>query len=146
MLRKHAQKLAELAPKIMSAFHDLGRQHPVDEKVSMRQFQALMILSVSESLTLSQLAEKLSLAPSTATELVNRMIALELIEKHEGEDKRQVNLSLTSKGVQLAKKRQRAMSEMFERFLQPFPKEARETFVKSFDTIWELIRTYHVNR
>ena len=49
-----AKKLAELAPKIMNAFHDLGRQHPTGQKLSMRQYQALIILHANESMTISQ--------------------------------------------------------------------------------------------
>ena len=145
MTEKNSRKLAELAPKIMSAFHDLGRQHPSDEKVSMRQFQALIILAANDNLTLSKIGEKLSLAPSTATELANRMIGLQLIEKTgEETDKRQVHLKLTAKGVELVKKRQQAMSEMFGRFIEVFPPAEQDKFVQSFENIWSLIKTYHL--
>jgi DNA-binding MarR family transcriptional regulator len=142
---EQAKKLAELAPKIMNAFHDLGRQHPAGEKLSMRQFQALIILKASESLTISQLCEKLSLAPSTGTELVNRMIALDLIQKgQEGKDQRQMLLSVSSKGFELLKQRQQALSKMFTNFLSPFPPEDQKNFVKSFEKIWQFIQKYHL--
>ncbi len=145
MTEDNAKRLALLAPKIMSAFHDLGRQHPTGEKVSMRQFQALIILAANEKLTLSQIGEKLSLAPSTATELANRMISLELLKKvGEESDKRQVKLKLTPKGVELVKKRQQAMADMFGRFLDPFSNDDQDDFVHSFDTIWTLIQKYHL--
>lgn len=145
MTENNAKRLAQLAPKIMSAFHDLGRQHPTGEKVSMRQFQALIILAANEKLTLSQIGEKLSLAPSTATELANRMISLELLKKvGEDSDKRQVKLKLTPKGVELVKKRQQAMADMFGRFLDPFSNDDQDDFVSSFDTIWTLIQKYHL--
>ena len=145
MTEKNARRLAELAPKIMSAFHDLGRQHPSDEKVSMRQFQALIILAANKNLTLTQIGDKLSLAPSTATELANRMIGLQLLEKvGEKEDKRQVHLKLTPKGVELLKKRQQAMSDMFGNFIEVFPPREQDQFVQSFENIWSLIKTYHL--
>jgi len=142
---QHAQKLAELAPKIMNAFHDLGRQHPQDTKLSMRQFQALIILNASESLTLSQLCNKLSLAPSTGTELVNRMIELGYILKtHEQKDQRQVLLTVTPKGFKLMRQRQEALSEMFNNFLSRFPVDERENFVRCFESIWQAIEKYHL--
>ncbi len=142
---EEAKKLAELAPKIMNAFHDLGRQHPSGEKLSMRQFQALIILKTSESLTLSQLCNKLSLAPSTGTELVNRMIDLGYIQKtHEHKNQRQVMLTVAPKGLELMKQRQQALTEMFSNFLSKFPVEEQENFVYCFEKIWEFIRKYHL--
>ena len=138
-------RIAELAPKIMGAFHDLGQQHPKGERLSMRQFQALMVLNASEKLTLTQFCEKLSLAPSTGTELANRLIDLEYFHK-EGEDKdrRQALLTVTPKGLQLLQQRQKMLGKMFEHFLEPFDEQDREAFVGSFEYIWELIKKYHV--
>ena len=142
---EQAKKLAELAPKIMNAFHDLGRQHPSGEKLSMRQFQALIILKTSESLTLSQLCNKLSLAPSTGTELVNRMIDLDYIQKaHEQKDQRQVLLTVAPKGLKLMKQRQQALTEMFSKFLEPFSAEDQKNFVCCFERIWEFMQKYHL--
>ena len=142
---EQAKKLAELAHKIMNAFHDLGRQHPSGEKLSMRQFQTLIILNASESLTLSQLCNKLSLAPSTGTELVNRMIDLDYIQKaHEQKDQRQVLLTVAPKGLKLMKQRQQALAEMFSRFLESFSTEDQKNFLYFFEKIWELIQKYHL--
>jgi DNA-binding MarR family transcriptional regulator len=142
-----ARKLAELAPKIMNAFHDLGRQHPQDEKLSMRQFQALIVLNASKKLTLSQFCEKLSLAPSTGTELVNRMISLDLIQKeHEHKDQRQVFLSVASKGFELMKQRKQALADMFSKFLTNFSDENKKKFVCCFEQIWEYMQSYHIKK
>lgn len=144
MTDKYARKLAELAPKIMSSFHDPGREHPGEKNISMRQFQALVVISSKEGLTLSQICEKLGLAPSTATELMNRMIGMGLISKtgEEG-DKRQVHLQLTPMGIELLKRRQEAMADLFQRFLATFPAPEQENFVRHFEGIWELIEKYH---
>lgn len=138
-----ARKLAEMAPKIMNAFHDLGRQHPAGERLSMRQFQALIILHASGQLTLSQFCEKLTLAPSTGTELVNRMIELGFIEKGaEKRDQRLATLSVSLKGIELLEQRREALTEMFTRFLGPFNAEDKLQFVSCFEKVWELIAKY----
>ncbi len=111
----------------------------------MRQFQALIILKASESLTLSQLCEKLSLAPSTGTELVNRMIELDFIQKrHESSDQRQVLLFIAPKGLELMEQRQHVLTEMFCKFLVKFPPEDQKCFVNCFELIWEFIQKYHL--
>jgi len=140
---KDIRRLAEVAPNIMGAFHDLGRQHPEDEKLSMRQFQALIVLNASGTLSLSQFCKKLALAPSTGTELANRLIALNYFSKvSEYTDKRQAVLTVTPKGLRLMEKRQHALTEMFRQFLAPFTSEHKEKFISSFETIWELIKKY----
>jgi DNA-binding MarR family transcriptional regulator len=138
-----ARKLAELTPKIMNAFHDLGRQHPEGEKLSMRQFQELIILHASGKLTLTQFCEKLSLAPSTGTELVNRMIELGFIDKGtEKKDQRLATLSVSQKGIELLKQRREALTEMFTKFFSPFDAADRLQFVACFEKVWDLIEKY----
>ncbi len=147
MKNKNAQILAELAPKLMNAFHDLGTQHPKGTKLSMRQFQALIILNANNQLTLSQLCGKLSLAASTGTELVNRMISLKFIKKETDVDnQRNIIISIAPKGLEFLKKRQETLTDMFSRFLSPFSEEDREAFTQSFQTIWEIIAKYRVQK
>ena len=143
---KEAHKLAELAPKIMNAFHDLGRQHPEKSKLSMRQYQAMIILHASNTLSLSQLCKKLALAPSTGTELVNRLINLGYLEKKpEPADQRQVKLCLTKEGEKVVSKRRKVLSEMITRFLSAFSEEDRTLFVDYFEKIWDLIVKYDLH-
>lgn len=140
-----AQKLAELAPKIMNMFHDLGRQHPDQEKLSMRQYQALIILNASGKLTLAQLCEKLCLAPSTGTELVNRMQGAGFIHKiQEPIDQRQVVLTITPRAQELLAQRQEVLKEMFQKFLDQLPPAEQINFVNYFEHIWALIEKYHI--
>jgi MarR family transcriptional regulator, organic hydroperoxide resistance regulator len=141
---KEAYRLAQITPKIMNAFHDIGKKHSSDEKLSMRQYQALILLNASKTLTLTQLCEKLGLAPSTGTELVNRMIQLEYIQKTpESKDQRQVNLSVTLRGAEFISQRQELLTEMFDIYLASFSSEDREKFVSSFETILSLIEKYY---
>ncbi|OQX87576.1 hypothetical protein B6D60_03635 [candidate division KSB1 bacterium 4484_87] len=144
---KDAERLAELAPRIMNAFHDLGRQHPEKSKLSMRQYQAMIILHASETLSLSQLCEKLALAPSTGTELVNRLINLGYLEKKtEKEDQRQVKLCLTPKGGEVVSERRKVLSEMITRFLSVFSEKDRTLFVDYFEKIWDMIVKYDLHK
>ena len=143
MSQQFSRKVAELAPKIMGAFHDLGRRHPEGEQITMRQYQALIITANAEKLSLSEFGEKLNLAPSTGTELANRMIELGYLKKAgDSPDRRQVLLSVTERGYALLQERLEALTTMFEKFLEPFTMEDREKFALSFEQIWELIQKY----
>jgi len=138
--KNEAEILAELAPKIMGAFHDLGPQHPEDEPMTMRQYQALIILHAAGKLTIKEFCEKLNLAASTGTELANRMISLGFFEKkNDSPDKRKAVLTVTSKGLELLQRRKQALTSMFERFLAQFSREDKKEFVESFERIWWII-------
>ena len=138
-LEESAKRLAELVPQIMGAFHDLGRQHPDEGQLTMRQYQALIIVGACKELTLSQFCEKLALAASTGTELANRMIALEYFSKSTDPiDRRQVTLSITAKGREMLRQRRQALQDMFIRFLDTFSDQDRTDFVMSFQRIFDL--------
>ena len=147
MSDKNAQLLAELAPRIMNAFHDLGSQHPKGTKLSMRQSQALIILNANKHLTLSQLCDKLRLAASTGTELVNRMISLGMITKQQdAENQRNMIVSIAPQGLELLKERQQTLSDMFSGFLSNFSQDDQDKFTQSFETIWEIISKYQIRK
>jgi len=146
-MNEEALKLAQIAPKLMNAFHNLGQHYPKSANLSMRQFQVLIILSANKKTTISQLCKKLRLAASTGTELVNRMISLNYIEKeHEDKDHRQISLSLSPTGFNLLKERQDTLTKMFSDFIAPFKKKDLETFVHCFETISELMIKYNANK
>lgn len=127
----------------MGAFHDLGPQHPEGEPMTMRQYQALIILHANKRLTIGEFCEKLNLAASTGTELANRMISLGYFKKKsDSPDKRQAVLSVTSKGLELLEKRRSRLTQMFDRFLSRFSPQDQEEFVDSFEHIWDIIRKY----
>ncbi|HNW59848.1 MAG TPA: MarR family winged helix-turn-helix transcriptional regulator [bacterium] len=138
-----AQRLAVLAPRIMGAFHSLNRQHPAGTPVTMRQYQTLILLSVHDHLTASELCDKLMLAASTGTELVNRLLQLGMVEKHTGEvDRRQVGIRLTDLGREVMEQRQRDMVAMFEHLLGEFgPAEAAE-LMAAFEQIDRLLQAH----
>jgi len=141
--REQASKLAELAPRIMGAFHSLNRHHESGSQVTMRQYQTLILLSVHGHLTVSELCEKLTLAPSTCTELVNRLLQLGLVEKHSEEvDRRQVGIKLTEQGVEVMHQRQRDVVTMFERLLDNFSPQEADELVKSFAKIHDLLMAH----
>ena len=140
---EQAHKLAMLAPKIMGAFHSLNRHHPSGAAITMRQYQTLILLSVHTHLTVSELCEKLTLAASTCTELVNRLLQLGFVEKHSEEvDRRQVGIHLTDLGREVMEQRQRDVVAMFEGLLAQFTAEEAAELVGSFEKIQTLLQAH----
>ena len=138
---EQARRLAVLAPRIMGAFHSLNRHHAEGTQVTMRQYQTLILLSVQGHLTATALCERLKLAPSTGTELANRLRQLELVGKHSEEaDRRQVGIQLTAAGREVMEQRQRDMELMFEQLLARFTPEEAEELLAAFDKIAALMQ------
>ncbi len=143
-MNRYAEMLAELAPHIMGAFHSVGKRHSESEQLTMRQFQALVIVNTSENLSISAFCEKLGLAASTGTELANRMIASgHFAKQSDSPDKRQVYLSVTPHGLQALELRKKDMTDLFTRLIEPMSAEERQTFAGAFDTIWKIISKYY---
>ncbi len=143
MTEQHAMELAEMAPKIMAVFHDLNYRQPTEEQLTMRQYQAMIILNVYGRLAISELCEKLNLAASTGTELVNRMLETQYFAKsEEGSDKRKILLSVTPKGHAVLERRKQAVSERFVQVLKSFTDTEQMEFVHSFKLIMKLLGKY----
>lgn len=134
-----AERMAAAAPAIMSAFHAFRPGHDPDDRLSMRQIQALMIVGSGEEVTLTRLGAMLKIAPSTATELADRLAELGYLERlRDPGDHRSVRLSLSGKGLALLRRRREDLTGMFERMLDGMPSAERADFVRAFTRIGEI--------
>ena len=147
LIEQEAQRLAEVVPRLMSAFHDFHRPHQGTEALTMRHFQTMVLLSVRGEMTMTELSERLHLAPSTASELMQRMISLGFVEKNDAAtDKRGVALKLTALGLELFLKRKQELMEVFQDLLRRFSTQDQERLVTAFETIWEIMSSAHTAR
>jgi DNA-binding MarR family transcriptional regulator len=141
MIEKNAKLLAEIVPQIMGGFHNLSRTHEAANHLTMRQFQALVLLAVNDKMTVSEFNEKLGLAASTGTELLSRMLQEDYISKSEEKaDRRQVSLQLAAKGRQALQQRRQMMVTMFVDFLSKLTDAEQMEFVDCFIKIRQLLQ------
>ena len=76
----------------------------VDE-VTLPQFRALVVIASGGSATVSELAERLDIHPSTATRLCDRLVRKGLIRRVESNaDRRETEIVLASKGRRLVER------------------------------------------
>lgn len=135
-----AERLAALAPRIMNVFHSHRPRQRSGDGLSMRQYQALIILGASGGLGVSGLCDRLAVASSTGTELVGRLIDMELVEKRRGRrDRRRVLLSLTAAGETVLARRRNDLVDMFDGILDSLPGDARRDFVACFERIGAVV-------
>lgn len=143
-----AERLAALAPAIMSAFHSFRPGPEQGDRLSMRQYQALMIIGSRGGTTLTQLGGMLQIAPSTATELADRMVELGYLERsRDAGDHRSVLVSLSAQGADLLRRRGGDLAGLFDNMLAAMDPDDRAAFVRAFSTIGEIAdRIAGVNR
>ncbi len=97
-----------------------GREIIADANITVPQFQALQILIHNERLTIGELSQKMALACSTITDLIDRMEKTELVERRKSAlDKRVVLVEVLPKGHEilervLKKRREYLRGKMFD--------------------------------
>lgn len=82
-----------------------GREILKDFNITIPQFTALQILMNNEGMTIGELSQKMSLACSTITDLIDRMERNELVNRKRDEnDKRVVRVEVLPKGHEIVEK------------------------------------------
>jgi DNA-binding MarR family transcriptional regulator len=96
----------------------------VAEEVTLTQYRTLIVLASRGPQNLVGLAEAVGVTPATATRMCDRLVKKKLIQRQaEKEDRRQVRLALTAKGLGLVTTvtdRRRVEIESILRALDPF--------------------------
>lgn len=94
-IEKHLRKVEYIIRK-------KGREILNDFNITIPQFTALQILINHEGMTIGELSQKMALACSTITDLVDRMERNELvIRKKDEKDKRVVRIEVLPKGHEI---------------------------------------------
>lgn len=91
-----------------------------DVEVTLPQFRVLLMIATQGPLNLTAIADGLDVHPSNATRACDRLVAADLLERHEPEfDRRHVLLSLTARGRRLVesvmRRRRRAVAGVLDR-------------------------------
>lgn len=101
--RNGFEKVLDAAMGIAEAWNEKTNSWLRDNQITFAQFKAILLLNRAGSQTLGQLSEGLSRARCTVTGLVDRLEAKGLVRRiRSREDRRQVYVSLTDKGKELA--------------------------------------------
>ena len=91
-----------------------------DRELTMSQLRVLFILNDDPGMTAGNLAERLSVRPSTVTGIVDRLVKQELVERRpDPEDRRMVRSFLSTSGERLINEFTSAANEFIKSFLEP---------------------------
>lgn len=116
-------------------------QTPCGQPVTVAEAYALMELARDRAFTQNELVERLNLAKSTVSRLVDGLVKRGWIERTRNpNDGRSKMLALTPEGQNVAATIATAREQKFTRVLKEIPVEQRATVLGSLDILVEAIR------
>lgn len=135
-------KIEFLLRKICFDIKQKGRTILGDYKITPPQFNALQILANHDNLTISELSNKLYLAPSTITDLVDRMENNGLVERvRTKEDRRTVRIHVLDKGYEIINKVIEERCRYINTLLEETSEEDKKIFIKYLEYFYNDIST-----
>ncbi|MEL6780404.1 MAG: MarR family winged helix-turn-helix transcriptional regulator [Cyanobacteria bacterium J06597_16] len=116
-------------------------QTPCGQPVSVAEAHALIELSAQQVLSQNELAARLGLEKSTVSRLVKKMCDRDWIKPTRSDDDRRiVELSLTSAGQEAAEKLAIARQQKFEQILSNIPQDQQAAVLDSLNILVEAMR------
>lgn len=110
--------------RISTFIKQKGREILHDFPITTPQFIALQWLKEEGDMTIGALSEKMYLANSTTTDLVDRMEKAGLVQRVRSEaDRRVIEIRLLDRGRELIDEVIRARQRYLAEVIKPFPKE-----------------------
>ncbi len=120
-----------------------GRDILQEFDITPPQFDALLILKSNkgEDLTIGELGERMYLACSTATDLIDRMERNGLVERtRDANDRRVIRLRVLEKGHQMVEEVLAARKRYLAEVLQDVPQEDIQAMIRSMTQLDQLLR------
>lgn len=113
-----------------------GREILQDFDITPPQFDALQFLVDEGEMTVGELSSKLYLAPSTITDLIDRMEKNRLVKRKRDErDRRSVKLCVEEKGLILINEVIEIRQRYMEKLLEGMAAEERSNFIQYLEIL-----------
>ncbi len=134
--KMESAKLADIIGRLFVNCNEKENRHVAKYGVSIVEFRCLRTLYEHESLTVNQLAQKMSLTSSRVTRIVDGLVRRELVNRETGEtDRRVYNLSLTNAGDNLAKKLIQNYNKIHEQIMKNIPLEYQSSMIQVLEQL-----------
>ena len=118
-----------------------GREILSDFNITVPQFTALQILIHDGGLTIGELSQKMGLACSTITDLIDRMEKSELVERKKDEkDKRVVRINVLDKGYEILEKVLEKRIEFLDKKLTNLDDNQKSILHQELKGIYEVMK------
>ncbi len=139
-------KVERLLRRVAFIVKRRGRDILADFGITNPQFNALLALRDNADMTMGELCEKLMLACSTATDLIDRMEKNGfLVRNRDAQDRRVIRLAVSEKGRQVITEVMSARRRYVASMLQKLTEEEQTQLAQSLDRLHSLMFSEKVN-
>ena len=144
--RKTVDDVERLLRTVSVIIKKRGREILADFGITPPQFSALLTLIQNGDMTIGELGEKMYLACSTATDLVDRMERNGLVaRKRDTNDRRVIRLRVLERGHQMLEEVMQARRRYLSGVLERVSSEETASMVVALDHLAELMTQEKVN-
>lgn len=138
---ENVENIEKFLRKIDYIVRKNGREILNDFSITIPQFTALQILLNNGDMTIGELSQKMSLACSTITDLIDRMEKNELvIRKKDEKDKRIVRIEVLSRGFDILEKVLARRIEFLSGKLNEFSNDDKELLDKTLCKLYQAMK------
>ncbi len=138
---KNIRQLAGIFPEIQRFFHNLSIRVSKTGEFTIAQYRVLSLLEHYDKMTVNDLKNRLNIAQSSASGLVERLDQLGLVKKRtDVQDKRVTEFTLTAKAKRILGKKADSMEEVYMKILDPLSDKDQKLFLESFENLKNLIK------
>ncbi len=138
---EHVANIEKHLRKVDYIIRRKGREILSDFNITVPQFSALQILINQGNMTIGELSQKMSLACSTITDLIDRMEKAELVvRKKDEKDKRVVRVEVLPNGYDILEKVLNKRIEFLSGKLSDFSDEEKNRLNQGLKALYEAMK------
>lgn len=139
------EDIEDLLTKLCFKIKKFGRLILDDYNITPPQFDALQIIICRKNITISELSSELFQAPSTVTDLIDRMEKNMLVERiRDTKDKRIVRIVPLTKGYDVLNGVVASRCKFIDKTLSNFSQDEKESFQKQLKIMYEGCQREHL--
>ena len=141
-LKQTAAEIEDLIRQFVRIMNKRLRDSVKHTSITSPQLFALLCIYREGGLTIGDLCERMFLACSTISGLIDRLEKIQLVERYrDEEDRRVVRLKLTEKGVNCTQSILEKRKEQFEKDLKMIDIERQEELITNLNLLLEIMKT-----
>jgi MarR family transcriptional regulator, organic hydroperoxide resistance regulator len=132
-------RIAEMYPQIMKVMGRLRSTLHEGMDLSYNQFKMLLAINDNGTCPLTTLATELSIAMSSASEMVDKLVNIGLVCRSvDAESRRRVTIQVTPKGEKLISDLQKGIVDNYRSLLDRLSDRDQERLVDALETLVEI--------
>lgn len=140
-LKRTAAEIEDLIRQFVKIMNKRLRDSVKHTSITSPQLFALLSIYRESGLTIGDLCERMFLACSTISGLIDRLEKTQLVERYRDEDDRRVvRLKLTEKGVNCTKSILEKRKEQFEKDLKMIDIERQEELITNLNLLLRIMK------